>query len=314
MLPAIPACEGEPFVLAKIQVWGVGWCNRARNEPVKDLCRHADEGSAWQLGMARAWCCGLCRSWAWNGSFFVVWANSTPNRPNHGGARAGGLHVGRCMCFVGAGAPSCGGPCCREDKAGCLARGEEEKSRREEALMQFTTLPWCVSAGGPSAPSPPLPAQAGGAELLGVKLSSGGSGVDPGLLLWLVPLAVPFLAWITTFQPAWGYWEKVFPRCYRQQHGAHHQRACQAASGHSLKGEVPSLKPCGTPLWGTAFPLASHQQWLCFMRLGGGAASLLQAAGFCPQNSFLVTRTAPVILGTWVNCNILVPLVFTCWC
>ena len=31
-------------------------------------------------------------------------------------------------------------------------------------------------------------------ELLGVELSSAGRGGDPGLLLWLMPLAVPFLA------------------------------------------------------------------------------------------------------------------------
>lgn len=87
-----------------------------------------------------------------------------------------------------------GGHCRREDKTGCLARGEEEKSQREKAVMQDITLPQRVLAGVPSAPSPSLPAQAGGTELLGVKLSAGDSGGDPGLLLWLVPLAVPCLA------------------------------------------------------------------------------------------------------------------------
>lgn len=93
----------------------------------------------------------------------------------------------------GNGAPSRGGHCHREDKTGCLARGEQ-KSQREEALMQDITLPQHVSAGRPSAPSPSLPAQTGGVELLGIELSSGSSGGDPGLLLWLMPLAVPFLA------------------------------------------------------------------------------------------------------------------------
>lgn len=67
--------------------------------------------------------------------------NTTPDCPNHRGARAGGMHAGRCMCFMGMGPPSRGGHCCREDKAGCLARGKEEKSQREEALMQDITLP-----------------------------------------------------------------------------------------------------------------------------------------------------------------------------
>lgn len=47
------------------------------------------------------------------------------------------------------GLPSHGSHCHREDKAGCLACEEEEKTQKEEALAQDVTLPQRVSAGNP---------------------------------------------------------------------------------------------------------------------------------------------------------------------
>lgn len=39
----------------KIHVWGVRWYQTLDWICKKDLCRHVDEGSCWQLGMAHAW-------------------------------------------------------------------------------------------------------------------------------------------------------------------------------------------------------------------------------------------------------------------
>lgn len=103
----------------------------------------------------------------------TIKTNVTPDWPSLGGAR-----IERDMCrevhvFHGSGVPSCDDHCQREDKTVCLACGEEKKRQREETLI---ILPQCVSACGSSTSSPSLPAWGGGAELLGVQLSSGGSG------------------------------------------------------------------------------------------------------------------------------------------
>lgn len=75
-------------------------------------------------------------------------------------------------------------------KLDALLVGKRRKVREKSLGSFFHT----VFLHRVSASSPSLPAQGGGAELLGAKLSSGGSGDYLDLLLWLVPLAVPFLA------------------------------------------------------------------------------------------------------------------------
>lgn len=69
MAPTTPTCQRKPFIKSRfggqVVPQTLDWICK------KDLCRHVDEGSCWQLGMAHAWYCvffGL--EWA----FFIVWA------------------------------------------------------------------------------------------------------------------------------------------------------------------------------------------------------------------------------------------------
>lgn len=139
------------------------------------------------LGLEWAFFCGLGLPPACVCADEHLGTNMTPNCGSHGGIRAGGVCVGCACAFCEQGPPSHGSHCHRDGKAGCLACGEEEKTQKEEALMQDITLPQRVSAGDPLLHlHHPLCLL-----MPGVKLSSSVIGGDLHLLHGLVPLAVP---------------------------------------------------------------------------------------------------------------------------